>query len=178
MYRNLLILVAIFGLGWGASFGAGAALGRRSVPVPPAQAATIPFGQGAQGATGAQGGSGAAGGQGGAQGALLTRGGVVESIDGQTLTLRSPNNQQVRVRLNDQTQVLKQVEGTTADLTAGVSVLVQPQGQPGADGAVTAASITVVPANAAARLAGGAQGGSGAQRPGGQGGQGAQRSSG
>jgi hypothetical protein len=176
MFRNLIIFVAVFGLGWGASFGAGMAFGRRSVPAPPvAQAATIALGQGA--AAGGQGGAGAA--QSGPGGVVRVggAGGVVERVEGQTLTLRGPNNQQVRVALTDQTQVHKQVEGSTGDLAAGVSVLVQPQGQPGADGVVTAAAVTVLPANAAARPGQG-QGG---QRPGGAGGaggQGAQRAGG
>ena len=53
MFKNLIIGVAIFGLGWGASFGAGAAWGRRSV-ASPVQAQVIPAGQlGAGAAAGA-----------------------------------------------------------------------------------------------------------------------------
>src|SRR5688500_16490086 len=84
MFRNLLIIVAVFGLGWGASFGAGVAFGRRTAPAP---AAAAPTG-GAQvqlQAGGGQGGQGAQGGQGGAQARVAA--GTVERVDGQTLVL-------------------------------------------------------------------------------------------
>ena len=158
-FRSLLIAVAIFGLGWGASFGAGIAYGKRGTG-PQVQAATFP------GAGGAQTGNGF-GGQGG-RGAF----GTVASVDGRTLTLTEANNQQVKVTLTDQTQIFKQAAGTAADLTAGARVTVQPQGQPAWDGTITAATINVVPADAAgAAAAGGAAGG---QRAG-QNGQGGQR---
>ncbi|HEU5314841.1 MAG TPA: hypothetical protein VFX49_01940, partial [Chloroflexota bacterium] len=110
MFRNLLIIVAVFGLGWGASFGAGVAFGRRSVPAAQAAAAPtnvqvqVPAGQGGQG--GPQGGQG---------GARITAG-TVERLEGQTLVI-SGNSQQTRVALTAQTQILKQAAGTTADLT-------------------------------------------------------------
>ncbi|HET6319119.1 MAG TPA: hypothetical protein VFG86_21915 [Chloroflexota bacterium] len=168
MFRNLVIIVALFGLGWGASFGAGVAFGRRSTPAA-AQAAPIAGAvqvQGAQGGQGAQGagqqggqftfGQGGQGGQG--RGAL----GTVERLDGQTLTLSGgQGGQQTRVTLNPQTQILKQAPGTTADLTPGTAVTVQAQGQPAADGTITAGTIMI----------GGPAGAVIGQRPSGQGGQ-------
>ena len=184
MFRNLLLIVAIFGLGWGASFGAGTAYGRRTTATTAAaQAATIPLGQGQAAAGGAQGGQAGPGGAGGTGGGGFAggaggRAGVVERVEGQTLTLRAANNQPVRVTLTDQTQVLKTVEGTAGDLTAGATVTVQPQGQPGADGAISASAITVLPANAGARQGGaGGAGGAAGQRQAGQG-QGAPRAGG
>src|SRR5438094_6255112 len=118
IYRNLLIGVAIFGLGWGASFGAGAAYGRRSIPQ--AQAAAAPGSQLSQGS-----------GQ-NAQGRGVAFG-TVDHLDGNTLFLTGANNQSVKVNLTDQTRILKEAAGATSDLTSGVRVTVQPQGQPAAD---------------------------------------------
>jgi hypothetical protein len=163
MFRTLVIAVAVFGLGWGASFGAGVAFGRRSSP--PAQAAgptnlpagVIVQGQGAAGGLGA--GAGGAGGQ--VRTATVA---TVDRVEGQTLYVTGPNNQSVRVALTDQTQIVKQAAGTTSDLAAGTRVAIQPQGQPGADGSMTAASIMLVPDTAA-----GQRPGPGQARPGGGG---------
>jgi hypothetical protein len=165
MFRNLLIGVAIFGLGWGASFGAGIAYGKRTA-APAVQAAPIP-GQNA-------GNTGAAGANGGQGGARVTVG-TVAGVDGKTLTLTGANNQQVKVNVADQTQINKEAPGTLADLVNGARVAVQAQGQPAADGTITAASIQIVPEGAAL----GAFGGQQAQRAqqgsnGNQGAQGAQ----
>ena len=143
MFRTLLIAVAVFGLGWGASFGAGVAFGRRTAPV--AQAAALPGGAQVQtqaGGAGAGGAAAAAGGQGGAQTRITA--GTVERVDGQTLVLAAAQGgQPTRVSLTGQTQILKQAAGTTADLTAGTVVTVQPQGQPAADGTITAATVMI-----------------------------------
>jgi hypothetical protein len=175
VFKNLLIGVAIFGLGWGASFGAGAAWGRRSV-ASPVQAQVLTPGQFAAGGAGA-GGFGAQGGAAGAGGAQAQgRGataGTVDHVDGQTLYLTEPNGQQLRVNLTDQTQITKLDRGAAEDLTAGSRVAVVPQGQPGADGAVTAASVNVLPEGT--NLPGQGQGAGGQQRQGGQGGQGGQQ---
>jgi hypothetical protein len=163
VFKNLLIGVAIFGLGWGASFGAGAAWGRRSIAAP-AQAQVIPAGQfGGAPAGGAPGAAGAAGAQTGG-GAAAARGtaGTVDRVEGQTLFLSGPNGQQTRVTLTDQTQIMKQASGTPADLTPGSRVAVAAQGQPGADGAITAASVSVIPEGAAAGQGQGAPAGAAA----------------
>ncbi len=141
MFRNLLIVVAIFGLGWGASFGAGVAFGRRQVPA--AVQAASPIGQLAGGQFSGQGGQ--AGQQGGQQGGRNTAIGTVEKVDGKTLTLSEGNNRQVQVTLTDQTQITKQAPGTPADLTPGTRVVVVASGQPAAGGAITAASVSVLP---------------------------------
>jgi hypothetical protein len=169
VFKNLLIGVAIFGLGWGASFGAGAAWGRRSI-ASPAQAQVIPAGQFGAGAAG--GAPAAAGGTQTGGGAAAVRGaaGTVDRVEGQTLFLSGPNGQQTRVTLTDQTQIMKQAPGTPADLTPGSRVAVAAQGQPGADGAITAASVNVLPEGAAA--GGQGQGAPANAPPGGQRGQG------
>jgi hypothetical protein len=65
-------------------------------------------------------------------------------VDGQTLVLAAAQGgQPTRVNVTGQTQILKQAPGTTADLTPGTAVTVQPQGQPAADGTLTAATIMI-----------------------------------
>jgi pilus assembly protein FimV len=181
VFKNLLIGVAIFGLGWGASFGAGAAWGRRSTAAAagPQVVAAGQFGAGAAGAAGAPGapgapGAGGAGTQGAAGGAAAARGaaGTVDRVDGQTLFVAGPNGQQTRVALTDQTQIMKQAPGTPADLTPGSRVAVVSQGQPGPDGTITAASVSLLPEGAAPGAQGqGGQGGQGGAAQRGQGGQ-------
>ncbi len=181
MFRNLLIGIALFGLGWGASFAAGAAWGRRSV-TPPAQAAVIPasqFAPGAQGQLGTPGqpGPGPGGAPAGAAGQGRGTAGTVERVEGQTLVVSGQNGQQVKVTLTDQTQISRQVAGTVADVAPGIRVLVTAQGQPAADGALTAATVSIIPEGAAGAVpagaapAGGAPGqparqGAGTARPG------------
>ncbi|MBI3972914.1 MAG: hypothetical protein HY332_16680 [Chloroflexi bacterium] len=148
MFKPLLIGVAVFGLGWGASFGAGVAYGKRGTPAVQAAIAGGQLALRAQGAEGAQLNAGGQAGQGG-QGRGITVGSV-ERVDGKTLYVTGPNNQQVKATLTDQTQITKQAVGTVADLIAGARVTVQPQGQPGPDGTVTAASVSIVPEGAGA----------------------------
>ena len=156
MYRNLLIAVAIFGLGWGASFGAGIAVGKRSTPaVVQAAGAGAQTGQGQN----SQGGAALAGQ--GAQSRVTL--GTVSGVSGQTLTVSGQNGQDVKVNLTGQTQITKQAAGSPADLTNGTRVTVQAQGQPAADGTITAASVNIVPEGAAV-FAQGQQGGQGGQR--------------
>ena len=156
MFRNLLIIVAIFGLGWGASFGAGVAFGRRTAPA--AQAAAVPGGVQVQVGGGAAGGGGAGGGAAAAGGGQArVAAGTVERVDGQTLVLAAAQGgQPTRVSVNGQTQILKQAAGTTADLTPGSNVTVQAQGQPAADGTLTAATIMIGGAGGPAGLRPGA----------------------
>lgn len=166
MFRNLLLGVAIFGLGWGASFGAGVAFGRRNV-TPTVQAAAAPRGEFAPGGGQVQPGQGGSGGT--ARGLAL---GVVDRVDGQILSLTTANNQQIKVALTDQTLIVQQAPGAVEDLTAGVRVTVQPQqGQPAANGTVTAASITVIPEGLAASPRAEPPGQAGQQRAPGQPGQ-------
>ena len=98
--------------------------------------------------------------------------GTVDRVDGQTLFVAGPNGQQTRVALTDQTQIMKQASGTPADLTPGSRVAVVSQGQPGADGTITAASVSLLPEGAAPGAQGqGGQGGAAQRGQGGQGGQ-------
>jgi hypothetical protein len=179
VFKNLLIGVAIFGLGWGAAFAAGMAWGRRSV-LPPAQAQVIPVSQFIPGAQGQGQGAQGQGAQGqGAQGQGRGAAGTIDRVDGKTLYLSEPNGQQVKVNLTDQTQIMKQDAGTVADLTSGSRVLVASQGQPAADGTLTAATVSVFPPGATFPFGGGqGQGGQGRQGAQGQGAQGQGRQGG
>ena len=82
-------------------------------------------------------------GQGG-QGAGGTTVGTVSKVDGNVVTLTTAQGTTVNVQLSPDTTIEKTVTGSAADLKDGVSVTVS--GQRGADGAVTASSITVLPA--------------------------------
>src|SRR5262245_44170108 len=147
VFRNLLIAVAIFGLGWGASFGAGAAYGRRSLPQ--VQAASAPGGQFSQAGQFGQSTQSGQGGQGGQSG--QGRGvafGTLGKRDGNTRRLTGANNQQQTVTLTDQTRILKEAAGTPADLAAGTRITVQAQGQPAADGTITAGTVQILPEGA------------------------------
>ncbi|MGH2350050.1 MAG: hypothetical protein ACRDJN_00360, partial [Chloroflexota bacterium] len=124
-------------------FGAGAAWGRRSEAAVQAAAPGGQTGQTGQGRAAGQGGVAGTGGQG-----RVAMSGTVDQVEGQTLLVTVPNNQQLKVTLTDQTRILKQVPGTVADIVAGARVTVTPQGQPAADGAVTAATVSIAPEGA------------------------------
>lgn len=138
-FRVLLVMVIVAGLAAGAAFGAGTVFGRT---LGPKQAATIiTSGQGAAG------GAGAAGTNGGA--AIAGRGGTigtVDSLNGDTLTIRGQDGTPTTVKLDSKTTIHKTVDGTTADLTPGTNVFVT--GNKAADGTVTASQISITPAGA------------------------------
>ena len=112
----------------------------------------------ASGATGIGGGRGAFGGFGGAG---LTIRGTVESVDGDTVTIKTANGQTIEVTTGADTTYNTQEPASATDVTEGATVQVQlqPTGggnagtggfRPGASGAPagpvgTAGSITVVP---------------------------------
>src|SRR5688572_24124316 len=100
MFRTLLIAVAVFGLGWGASFGAGVAFGRRNNPTAQAAApANLPPGAIVQG-QGAPAGVTVPGGGAAGQVRAVTVA-TVDRVEGQTLFVTGPNNQPVRVTLTN-----------------------------------------------------------------------------
>lgn len=99
------------------------------------------FGDGGFGGAGGAGDSGffGAGGNGGGNTGRVS--GQIKSIDGNTLQLSTPNSV-VTVTLSDTTSINKLAAGTRDDLKVGESITVR--GQPGAGGAVTAATIQVL----------------------------------
>jgi hypothetical protein len=103
------------------------------------------------GGTGGSGGTG--GGEGGAGGGFFGggsgangggrgggAGGQIKSIDGDTITLSTPQRE-VKVRITDTTQFQKVVAGERGDLAVGDNITVR--GQADANGNVTADSIQV-----------------------------------
>ncbi|MFC5832189.1 hypothetical protein [Nonomuraea insulae] len=98
------------------------------------------FGQrGQQQPGGGQPGEGQPGGQrmGGAGGGTV---GTVEKVEGGKIYVKTVDGSTVTVTTTDQTTVQISKPGKVADLETGTSIVVR--GQAGADGAVTAASIT------------------------------------
>lgn len=108
-------------------------------------------GRGAGGGTAASPGPGATGGGGGG---FAGRGtfGQIESISGNTITIKDAQGNQVKVQLQSSTTITKTVAGSTSDLAQGVNITVS--GQRGSDGTVTATSINIVPAGAGPRTGG------------------------
>jgi len=104
---------------------------------------------------GANGGSGF--GRGGFGGGGLTVSGTVESVDGDTLTIKTPSGQTIEVTTGADTTYHTQAPAAAADVTTGASVQVEVQldgaaggFRPGASAAPagpvgTAGSVTVIP---------------------------------
>jgi endonuclease YncB( thermonuclease family) len=150
-FQILVVVVAIFGLGLGAAFGAGAFYARRTAPEPPAATPAPAAGAGVTG--GAFAGGGAAGATGGASAPTT---GVVEEISGDTVTVRTQNGGTVSVKLQGDTQVRQLAPATPSDIRPGLSVIVT--GQPDVDGKLAARSVQITGAAPPAGQGGG-QGG-------------------
>lgn len=93
---------------------------------------------------------------GGAAGRALGVQGTVKSVEGDTMTV-TVANRDVKIKLNDKTQILKSVASTRTDLAAGARVMITPEGGVAAFGGagsrtgggadnVIAAEITILPA--------------------------------
>jgi hypothetical protein len=173
-FNVLLGLVAVFGIGLGLAFGGGVLYGRTSAESPPLPAVLTPApggggaaafqGGGAGGAGAATGGSPAAGGQTGGQGGQAggqggqgggQTAGVIEKIEGNTITLRTQQGT-ATVTLAADTDLRQTVAAQVTELKAGQTVTAQ--GTRGTDGTIQARSLTITPAGA-----GGGQGGQGGQ---------------
>ena len=175
----LLVMVVILGAALGGSFVGGVVYGRSQAanadslllgmdgsfagggaePVGvPAGAAPGP-GSGFDTTPGAAGGfpeGAAAGGLGGGRGGLT---GTVASVEGNSLSLTTPQGDTL-VTLNDDTGLSQIAPADRAELTAGVTVRIG--GRPNADGSIfQARSILIIPEGAANPFAGGGNGGRG-----------------
>ena len=163
-FQILVVLTAVFGLGLGAAFAGGAWWGRRDAPKAEATptAAAAPGAPGGAGAAAGPGGAGGAPG-GGAAGQATT--GVVEEINGDTITVRTAAGGTVAIKLQADTQVRQLASASPSDIRPGSNVIVQ--GQPDIDGKVAARSVQITGAGQPGGAGGqpGAQGGA----PGGQG---------
>ncbi|HEX2186713.1 MAG TPA: hypothetical protein VHN78_14540, partial [Chloroflexota bacterium] len=71
--------------------------------------------------------------------------GTISRVEGKTVYVKAPDGKETKVTLTAQTRIQKQVDGTAADLQPGANVTVRPEGQPGSDGSVTAASVSLLP---------------------------------
>lgn len=162
-FRIIMIGVAVLGLGFGASFGAGIAYGRST----PKEAATTPTqqqlnsqlgvttgGTGAAGGTAAQqaaiataaagGGARAGAGGGAAAGALAARNttGKITAIDGRTITVETRTGS-VRVTLAQTGVVEKVSAGALGDLKVGDTIFATGSRQ--TDGSFDATNVSQIP---------------------------------
>ncbi len=175
----LLVMVVILGAALGGSFVGGVVYGRSQAaadtlppgldgafagggaePVGiPAGAAPGPGGGGFDAPPGADGGfpEGATpGGLGGGRGGLT---GTVAAVDGNTLSLTTPQGDTL-VTLNDDTALTQIAPADRAELTAGTTVRIG--GRPNADGSIfQARSILIIPEGTANPFTGGGNGGRG-----------------
>ncbi|MCX5989699.1 MAG: hypothetical protein NTV35_11850 [Chloroflexi bacterium] len=134
MFRNLLIIVAVFGLGWGGSFAAGMTYGQRQAALASPVGAGAQSGARAIGAStpqpGGAGQTGGFGGQGGPGGRMTV--GTVARVDGPTVFLTTGENQEVAITVSAQTPITRPEPIALADLAPGTRVTVMAQGAPGA----------------------------------------------
>ena len=134
MFRNLLIIVAVFGLGWGGSFAAGMTYGQRQAALASPVGAGGQSGARAIGAStpqpGGAGQTGGSGGQGGPGGRMTV--GTVSRVDGLTVFLTTGENQEVAITVSAQTPITRPEPVALADLAPGTRVTVMAQGTPGA----------------------------------------------
>lgn len=152
-FQILVVMTAIFGLGLGAAFATGVYWGKRDAPPASTSTAATPAAAGA---------NATAFGGGGATGATLPTTGVVETVNGDTITVRTAAGGTVSVKLQDDTQVRQLASAAPADIQPGATVVVQ--GQPDVDGKLAARSIQI----GGASSMGGSTGGQGGRTPGGQ----------
>jgi hypothetical protein len=136
-FQILVVLTAIFGLGLGAAFASGVYWGKQDAPSTEASAAATPAPAG--GITPGFGG--------GAGGAPQPTTGVVESVIGDTITVRTAAGGTVSVKLQADTQVRQLATAAPTDIQPGTTVIVQ--GQPDVDGRLAARSIQIGGASSA-----------------------------
>lgn len=142
VFQVLIVATAVFGLGLGAAFGGGVFYGRRTAPETPAAAAPTagaPGGGGAGATTAGGAPTGGGGLPGGGAGAPTT--GVVEEINGDTVTVRTQAGGTVAIKLQGDTQVRQLAPAAPADIKPGLGVIVT--GQPDVDGKVAARSVQI-----------------------------------
>ena len=121
--------------------GGGFALGRVTAPTP--TFAGFRGGNGGDGIPGFEGGANGLGGGGFRGGGLQ---GTVESISGDTMTLKTANGSTITVTLSGTTTYDKQVGGQASDITQGATVRIGVNVTAGAPagGSVAATSVTLI----------------------------------
>ncbi len=172
MFRNLMIIVAVFGLGWGGSFAAGMTYGQRqaSLATSPGAGVQAQWGAHATGASapqpGGPGQTGGFGGQGGPGGRITS--GTIARVDGQTVYVTTGENLEVAITVPAQTPITRPEAVALADLAPGTRVTVMAQGAPGATpvpGAPLVAQSMSVMAQGSGGPGGGARGQGGGSSP-------------
>lgn len=148
-FMGLLIVIIVVGGAVGGAYGAGMAVGKGSVSLPPQAQAVLGAGDlaSAAAARGGAAGAGASGGAAayGAGGSAVM--GTVEKLEGNTLTVSTQGGGTTQVGLAESTVVRKLADAPKDELKQGVRVVVT--GQQGTGGAVIASSIQIIPADAA-----------------------------
>lgn len=124
-FSRFLIALAAIGLGFGAVFGSGVAVGKGQAPkAVVANTGTAAAASGAASGAGAGIGVGGAGGfGGGAGGGAVT--GSVDRLSATSMTVKTAAGESVTLTLNPQTMVRKLDAGTVSDIKQGDAVLVQ-----------------------------------------------------
>ncbi len=127
--------------------GGGFALGRITAPTP--TFAGFRGGDGGNGGNGGNGFPGFGGGAGGAGGGFRGGGlqGTVQSISGDTMTLKTANGSTITVALSSTTTYGKQVAGQQSDIATGSTVRIGVSFQAGQNpgtGTVNASSVTLI----------------------------------
>lgn len=142
--RRALLALAVAGVLVVA--GGGFAVGRVTAPGP--TFAGFPDANGGNGGNGGNGFPGFAGGPGGGAGGGFRGGleGTVESISGDTLTLKTANGSTITVTLSSSTTYDKEVAGQPSDVTTGATVRIGVNPTAGAPvgGSVSATSVTLI----------------------------------
>ncbi len=164
----LVVIFLVVGVGGGAAFGGGVLYGRNSAPQAKSAATSAPAPGSAnpvaQGVTAT--GTPAAGGQ-AQRGSIGGTAGAIDSLSGNTLTVRTQQGTLTTVNLTADTRLLMTGVATRDDLKTGTTVTVI-GGQPDSNGVITANSVTITPpglnplaqGTASAGGAGGQRGGS------------------
>jgi hypothetical protein len=151
---SLLVLVAlIIGVAGGVAFGGGVLYGRTTALTPKATA--VVAARPAATPTSAPGGAG--GGRGGGGGGGLQ--GAIDSVNGNTLAVRTQQGTLTKVNLGSTTRINTTAPASSVDLKPGTIVTIA--GQPDDAGTIGATEITITPVDTALPLGGGANVGAG-----------------
>jgi hypothetical protein len=136
-FQLFVVVVAALGLTVGGAFAGGVFYGRQSAPeASAAQAAATPAASGSADPASRRVGQG-----GGQNGGAMPAAGVIEKVDGGTLTVRTPSSGTMTVVVGPDTQISQMAPASTSDLQPGVSVTFA--GQTGEGGNLVARSIQV-----------------------------------
>ena len=146
MLNALLGLALVVAVG-GVAFAVGRMSAPQTAAFPNGGPGNFPGGPGASFAPGASfipGGNGPGGGLFGAGGVTLE--GTVESVSGDTLTIRTADGQTVEITLSEDATYHSQASASSGDVTSGSNVLVRVDLQAGqGTNQVTASDVTIVP---------------------------------